>query len=172
MDVGAVDEHSVGPALKSFLLAGLVTPAAVAATIDRHSERGRHGIVAAREALAAWDFGRKPPDSELEVVMHGLLRRFGLPPATFHVRLLGFEIDFRIDDSPVLLECDGWETHGKDREQYERDRVRDALLHEAGYVVIRFTWRTIVRRPAWVAQRIEGNLRTWAPHLRRVPTHP
>jgi very-short-patch-repair endonuclease len=165
LDLGAVDPGAVPRTLSSFVMAGFVRPAAVDAAIARHSRQGRHGIVALRNALADWQFERRPPDSELEVTMQVLLKRAGLPPATFHATIEGFEVDFHIDGSPVILECDGWESHGRDRDQWERDRWRDALLTEAGYIVVRFSWQAIMRRPEWVAERIRASLRQWAPHL-------
>ena len=36
--------------------------------------------------------------------MARLLADHGLPPATFHVRLAGFEVDFLVDGTPVVLE--------------------------------------------------------------------
>ena len=65
----------------------------------------------------------------------------------------------------MVLECDGWEFHAKTRRQQERDAARDAVLATAGYVVVRFTFHQITRRPAEQARRIAAVLRRWAPHL-------
>ena len=107
----------------------------------------------------------KPVDSLLEPAMRRLLQRHGLPPAEFHPTIAGFEVDFRIIDSPIVLECDGWSTHGLDHVQFEKDRTRDAELAALGYVVLRFTYRAIIRRPAKEAERIRRNVCRWAPHL-------
>jgi very-short-patch-repair endonuclease len=64
-----------------------------------------------------------------------------------------------------MLECDGWATHGRDRRQFEKDRTRDAELAAIGFVVLRFTYRAIVKRPAREAERIRRIVRQWAPHL-------
>ncbi len=90
--------------------------------------------------------------------------RHGLPAATFHPIVAGYEVDFRVDDTPVVIETDGWSTHGLDREQFERDREKDAVLRSLGYVVCRFTWRQVVTRPSWTAALRETLLR-WAPHV-------
>ena len=84
---------------------------------------------------------------------------------TFHAVLCGFEVDFLIDGSSIVLECDGWDSHGRDRRQFERDRVRDATLAAAGYVTLRFTYRQVMRRPRQVAERIRAVVRRWAPSL-------
>ena len=107
----------------------------------------------------------KPVDSVLEPAMRRLLERHHLPPAEFHPRLGGMEVDFRILDSPLILECDGWATHGRQRRQFERDRTRDADLAALGFIVLRFTYRSIVKRPAREAERIRRNVARWAPHL-------
>ena len=60
--------------------------------------------------------------------MAELLRSHDLPPATFHAVVLGHEVDFAIVELRIVLECDGWEVHGRDREQFERDRARDAEM--------------------------------------------
>ena len=91
--------------------------------------------------------------------------RYALPPAEFHPVIAGYEVDFRIIDSPIVLECDGWSTHGLDKIQFDKDRVRDAELSALGYVVLRFTYRAIVKRPGKEAERIRRNLVRWAPHL-------
>ena len=132
----------------------------MADAIARHGRRGRHGIGALRAAYDAWAIGEKPPDSELELVMAQLLHERGLPPAVFHPIVLGFELDFAYLDQQVALECDGWESHGLDREQFERDLERDAALTAAGWVVLRFSWLRITRRPAWVADTIRRTLLT------------
>ena len=59
----------------------------------------------------------------------------------------------------------GWSTHGRERRQFERDRTRDAELAALGFVVLRFTYRAIVTRPAKEAERIRRNILRWAPHL-------
>ena len=63
----------------------------------------------------------------------------------------------------MVIECDGWATHGLLRETFERDKIRDADLLAAGYVVMRFTWRQITRHPAAVARRLRAVLGRFAP---------
>ena len=86
--------------------------------------------------------------------MGELLRRYALPTADFQAPVGRYRPDFLWPTEMVILECDGWGTHGRDRAVFERDRERDAWLHAAGYVVWRFTWMQISQRQAWVADRI------------------
>jgi very-short-patch-repair endonuclease len=164
-DLGAVDPSSVSSAVGHVITSRLASPVALRRAIDRHSRRGRHGVPAFRHALEEWVIDGKPVDSALEASMSRLLRNNGLPPAEFHARIAGYEVDFWIVGSPVVLECDGWEFHAKTRRQQEADAARDADVAAAGYVTIRFAFRPIMRRPAALVRNIRNVLRQWAPDL-------
>jgi hypothetical protein len=158
LDLGQVDAAAVLPALERFMIDGTVTRRSVAAALRRHARPGRHGVRALRAAYDSWAIADKPPDSALELVMARLLDRSGLPPAVFHAVILGYELDFAYLQERVAIECDGWEHHGLDRQGFEADRARDAALTAAGWVVLRFSWRQITRRPAWVAEIVKATL--------------
>jgi len=168
VDLGAVDPAGVYPALVTMVVSGLVTPAAVRAAAVRHSQHGRHGVVALRKALERWSIDERPADSDLEVLMAEILRRFNLPRAEFHAHLGGYEVDFWIVGSNVVIECEGWSTHGLDHDQFEFDRVREADLLAVGYVTIPVTWRQMVATPRAVARRIEATLAKWSPEILRA----
>ena len=165
LDLGAVDPAGVPRALEHVVVSGRATPRVLRELVVRHSTRGRQGVVALREALADWSLGEKPADSVLEPAMMRLLEQHGLPPAEFHPRIGRYEPDFRIIGTPLLLECDGWESHAKSRETWQCDRERDADLLAMGHPTIRFTWHHITRRAAYTAEQIRRNLATWAPEL-------
>jgi very-short-patch-repair endonuclease len=171
-DLGAVDPGSVPSAVEHVVTSGLASPAALRTAVDVHSRRGRHGVPAFRAALDDWVLDSKPVDSVLEPTMRRLVTDHGLPPVEFHPVLCGYEVDFLVIDSPVVLECDGWDSHGRQRDQFEGDRVRDATLAAAGYVTIRFTYRQVTRRAGQVAERIRAVLRRWAPDLLTPATGP
>ena len=127
---------------------------------------GRGGpVAAARTAIDDWSIDDKPADSVLEAVLAHLVGRFGLPPVEFHPVIEGHEIDFRVIDTPVLLECDGWAHHGLDRGAFERDRDRDADLVAAGWIVVRFTYRAVTTRPKATADRVRAAVARWAPEV-------
>ena len=111
--------------------------------------------------LAGWELGDKPPDSVLEPALARVLLRHGLPTAVFHRRVRAggrvFEVDFAYPELRIVIEVDGWQHHGR-RDAFERDRARDAALVAAGWVVLRFTWLQVTRRPAWVAAQIAATL--------------
>jgi very-short-patch-repair endonuclease len=163
VDLGQVAPSAVTAALEHYLAEGLVDLRSVKTALIRHARQGRHGIFALRAALDSATIDDVPADSELELAMARLLADHDLPPAQFHARILGFEVDFAIVPERVVLECDGWTSHGLDRVQFERDRRRDATLAAGGWVVLRFTWTQISRRPAWVAGAIRRTLSQRAP---------
>ena len=165
LDLGAVDPFALDTALTRFVVDGFVTPRAVRAALMRHSRQGRHGVVALRNALERWSLDDKPADSDLEALMAQVLDKYSLPPAQFHARLGNYEVDFWIVGSKVIIECDGWASHGADREQFEFDRIRNAELTADGFVIVHVTWRQLVNTPRAVALRIERNLARWSPEL-------
>ena len=105
---------------------GLASPHSLRAATEVHARRGRPGVPALRAVLDDWVLDSKPVDSILEPMMRRVLDRFGLPPAQFHAVVAGYEVDFHFLGTPVVLECDGWETHGMNRRQFEFDRERNA----------------------------------------------
>jgi len=165
LDLGAVDEGAVYDALISVLSSKVVSPPAVRNALMRHSQKGRHGITALRTAFERWADDELPPDSKLEALVAVFVVEHRLPPVRFHAAVEGFEVDFQFIGTPVLLEADGWATHGLDRDQFEFDRVRDAILTAAGYSVIHFTWAHLRDRPSELATRIRKVLERRAPEV-------
>ncbi len=94
-----------------------------------------------------------PTRSTLERRFLSVMRQAGLPRPRVNHTVGPYEIDFAWPDQRVLVEVDGWRTHGH-RLAFERDRARDAELAAMGYVVLRFTWRQVRDNPLLVAARI------------------
>jgi very-short-patch-repair endonuclease len=163
IDLGAVDPGGLHGAVGHAITTNLASLGALDAAVAELAGQGRRGVVALREAIADWSIDQKPADSVLEAVMARLIATRGLPPVEFHPIIEGHEVDFRVIGTPVILECDGWRYHGLDRTSFERDRDRDADLIAAGWIVVRFTYRAIVSRPAATAQRIRAAVERWAP---------
>ena len=57
----------------------------------------------------------------------------------------------------LIVETDGWETHGT-RRAFEADRRRDQELTKAGYRVVRFTWRQVINEPGNVIDTLRALL--------------
>ena len=112
-----------------------------------------------RDALDDWVLDGKPTDSVLEPAMHRLLVDHGLPPAQFHAVICGYEVDFWIVDSPIVLECDGLGRPRSRQVAVRADRVRDSVLAAAGYVTVRFTYRQIHDgQAAWRSRCASGQV--------------
>jgi very-short-patch-repair endonuclease len=132
----------------------------------------RLGAVTATAVLAEMDAWPRVPDrsglddaitnaaagceSPLEVLfVISVERAHGLPLGRRQVGIVGadgraYRVDVLYDR--VVVELDG-EAH-LDPAVRSADRLRDAALTQAGYVVLRFTWADVVHRPAWVAAQI------------------
>jgi very-short-patch-repair endonuclease len=162
LDLGAVDRHAVADAVGHAMAHHHVTLATLESVVIQHSEHGRAGIVALRDAVDRWAIDRKPTDSLLESTMQLLVDRYRLPAVEFHPTICDYEVDFRVIGSPVILECDGWAYHGLQRATFERDRERDADLVAAGWIVVRFTYRAITVRPKATADRIAAAVARWS----------
>jgi very-short-patch-repair endonuclease len=162
VDLGAVDTAAVNDAVGHALATGLANLAAIQTTVIEHSRQGRSGVVALRKAVAEWTIDAKPADSALEITMSRLVRRHLLPPVSFHPVIEGYELDFIVDGTPVLLECDGWASHGLNKTQFERDRARDAELTAKGWIVVHFTYRQITKEPKATADRFREAIDRWS----------
>lgn len=161
LDLGITDSALVEDAVGTALSTGLLTIAGLEAGLRRHAARGRTGVTALRAAIDHWAIDAVPADSVLEVAFSELCCAFELPTPVFHDRLEGWEVDFRFDGTPIVVECDGWTTHGRRRDQFERDRRKDDDLRAAGWIVARFSYRAITQRRSDTARRIRRLLDRW-----------
>jgi len=82
--------------------------------------------------------------------------------------------DFRWTHERLVVELDGFETHGT-RAAFERDRARDLQLTAQGWRVVRITKRQLANRPDEIAAELDAILRsatTAAPAPPRDPRTP
>jgi very-short-patch-repair endonuclease len=91
----------------------------------------------------------------LEELFLALCRDHDLPQPLVNQEVESFEVDFVWPDAHLIVEVDGWTSHGR-RSSFERDRLRDAALQVAGWRVVRFTWKRLVREPAAVASQLSA----------------
>ena len=85
--------------------------------------------------------------------MLGLVRDAGLPAPQVNIRIQGHLVDFLWRSERVVIEVDGYRFHSS-RAAFERDRLRDAELEEAGLWVILMTWRQLTEQPYAVVARL------------------
>jgi very-short-patch-repair endonuclease len=86
-----------------------------------------------------------------------LVREAGLPVPMTNRLLLGFKVDALWPDLRLVVEVDGYEFHG-DRDSFESDRARDAVLVAHGYRVLRFTARQLRDQPLVVLGQLAAAL--------------
>ena len=79
-----------------------------------------------------------PTRSALERRFRALLREYGLPQPTSNGFVAGVEVDLHWPEHKLIVEIDGYGTHGH-RRAFEADRLRDQRLLIAGWRVARVT---------------------------------
>jgi very-short-patch-repair endonuclease len=75
-----------------------------------------------------------------------LISDANLPRPLTNAPLQGYNVDFLWPAQRLIVEFDGFASHGH-RHAFEKDRRRDRTLVAAGYRVIRITWRQLVEEP-------------------------
>jgi hypothetical protein len=100
-------------------------------------------------------------EGELEELLLALIRDAGLPLPAVNAWITGHgwacRADFLWRRERLVVEPDGRAFH-MNRRAFEHDRVRDERLTLAGYTIVRFTWRQVVREPHTVAATLAGLL--------------
>jgi hypothetical protein len=129
---------------------------------------GRRGSAALRAVLARYR-GPTLTDRELEALFLALCRRAGLPEPEVNVWItledgVAYKADFLWRAERLIVETDGWGSHGT-RRAFEEDRRRDRRLKLAGWDVIRFTWRDIERNGDEVTETLAA---FWAGRARKA----
>jgi hypothetical protein len=132
----------------------VMTVAEARDTLERHA--GRPGCKRFEE-LAKPDHALQITRSWLEQRMKSLIGKGGLPLPVVNVRKGRILPDFEWHTEMVIVEVDGYRTHGT-RRAFESDRARDAQLAANGWIVLRFTWRQLKYEPAVVLVRLAQTL--------------
>jgi very-short-patch-repair endonuclease len=91
--------------------------------------------------------------SKAERIVLALLRRSALPRPRVNVMVKGYLVDFLWEEERLIVEFDGFQFHGH-RKAFEDDRRRVMVLADAGYQVIRITWRQLTEEPYVVIAHI------------------
>ena len=99
--------------------------------------------------------GYVAPASELERLLHDLVRRGGFPPLARQLPLPALREEGRADGAydflQLIVEADGRRWHTR-VEQLEKDLRRDAEAGSLGWHVARFTHHAITHDPEWVLE--------------------
>jgi very-short-patch-repair endonuclease len=90
--------------------------------------------------------------TELEDAFLKICRRHRIPtPVTQHG--VKPRIDFLWPDQHLIVEVDGWEAH-RTRTAFQDDRTTTNALQLQGFLVLRYTYADITRRPELVAAQV------------------
>jgi len=101
--------------------------------------------------------GQAVPTSLLERRFLSLVDAHDLPRPTINRLGDHGEIDATWPGHRLIVECDGFATHGT-REAFEEDRARDRALQVAGWRVIRLTWSQLTHGPDTIARQLSALL--------------
>jgi len=127
----------------------LINDQALRAALAR-APKNHSGAAIVRAMLSASDTYDR---SKAERMMRRLCRQAELPQPRVNVHLHGFLVDFLWPDRRLIVEVDGYGTHGT-RRAFEADRRRDQVHVAAGYVVIRITWQQLQHESLAVLARV------------------
>ncbi len=115
----------------------------------------------AKQARKVVDFADERAGSPLESVARVVFAEAGLPlpelQVTIHGRGFAFLVDFLWPEQKVILEGDGLLKYN-DRKDLIKQFERDRLLRDAGYQVVHFTWKELLKTPELVIERIRRAL--------------
>lgn len=115
--------------------------------------RGRRGLKPLKQALA--ELTGEPPrtNSDWERDLLDFCDDRDIPRPELNVIVEGYLVDALWRDLKMIVELDSWAYH-RSRRAFEEDRLRDATLELAGYVVRRLTWRMFEEEPEKMARLI------------------
>jgi hypothetical protein len=135
----------------------LASPTSLDALLARYP--GRRGTRALERVLDNHHKnGQTIPTSILERRFLTFLDASGLPrPATINRPSDHGELDATWPEQRLIVECDGFATHGT-REAFERDRAKDRALQAAGWRVVRITWRQLTADADTLAAQLNALL--------------
>ena len=96
-----------------------------------------------------------PTRSEFEDAFLAFVHRHGLPTPEMNQIVAGYEVDALFREQRLVVELDGREFH---ENAFEADRERDAVLLNAGFPVLRLTWRRFQDQELREATRLQAIL--------------
>jgi AbiEi antitoxin C-terminal domain len=118
---------------------------------------GRRGLKPLRSILT--DAVIEPRSrSELETAFLQFCHDRGIPRPIVNTLVAGYEADMAWHDARVVIELDGFESHGT-RKAFEDDRRKDAVRQIAGQRTIRVTDRWLTREPDDLEETVKALLR-------------
>jgi len=121
--------------------------------VERVLGRGRPGSAALREALELHLPDLALTRSGLEQRFLALCQRVGIEAPQVNARVEGMLVDALWPKQRLVVELDGQAAHGP-AARVAVDRARELRLREAGYVILRYSWRQVVESPGSVVAEL------------------
>jgi very-short-patch-repair endonuclease len=143
----ACDYEEAERAIAEAFALRLLSEAQLEAACDRVPHRAGVALV---RAILGQPAGPRRTRSGGERAMLRLIRAAGLPAPLTNHPVEGFNADFFWPEVGLIVELDGGDFH-RPRPAFERDHRRDIVHRDAGYEVLRFTWRQLDEEPFYVA---------------------
>jgi very-short-patch-repair endonuclease len=159
LDLAAViPSRSLERAIEQAEIQGSLDLRALAEQIERNCLT--KGAKRLRAVIADHDETAAPTESELEERLYLVLRRGDLPLPERQVHIdpgdgePAIRVDFAWRAQKLVVETDGGRYH-RTRRAFESDRRRDQRLTQAGWRVIRITWRQLRDEPERILRMFE-----------------
>lgn len=147
----------LAPILDQAVRNKITTYKAVKARLEATARSGKPGVVKLRRLLEV-RLGRMfISESALETKFIELLVRVGLPIPTMQfrppwLRKVNGRVDFAYVKLKIIIEVDGMLHQAP--EPFQQDRNRDNVAQLAGWIVLRFTWEDVTKRPDYVVESV------------------
>ena len=159
---GTLGARSLARAVDAALAARRVSVPELDEMVRDVSERGRSGAPRLRGLLEERGVGYIAPTTVLESRFLELVHDAGLVSPARQVSLggpLGWigTVDFAWPDRRIVVEVDGAAFHDSVTDR-EHDEHRDRALEAAGWIVLRFNWNDVMKRPTSVIRTVERAL--------------
>jgi hypothetical protein len=140
----------------------LVSYESLSEHLESLARRGKPGVSKLRRVLEPRLGGTFVTDSTLESRLLQVLSDGGLPrPDTQYrppwLKRVNGRVDLAYVEAEVIIEGDSLKWHGTP-EGFQTDRQRDNLAQLAGWIILRFTWEDITKRPAYVVSTVRRAL--------------
>lgn len=158
LDVGRyLGQQRLARAVEAARRSDLVTWSSLIETLARHARRGRPGVRRLRAVILAGAHRHEVTDTDVELLLYGLLVEAGLPPPALRHRIhdgdrFVAEVDLAFPDLRIAIECDGG-VHLLG-EVHERDLPRQNDLVLLGWTVLRFTNARVLGHPTAVVAQV------------------
>lgn len=163
LDLGKLQSpQKLERALENALRTELVTWDGFESRFQEWRRSGRNGVSRWEVVLSARAAELQVTESEFETLLSQIIERHGLPAPKRQVSIMDGDLfvkrpDFVYERAKVALEADSLTWHFG-RDAWHRDLETNNRLSAMGWLVLRFTWDDVTRRPGWVAATIRNVL--------------